>query len=313
MKIPFLKQSTIDYWREGRKSGLSFIELLHGYAYIRWPYRYIGLVHDKYPVFKYIAAPFVYLVDRFSPFDQTERNKTGDPAQERPTFADTYHGKAVPLNEAKKLVRINVPVNTAVPEQVIPYTRARDIILQENAKIVVLDCPCRTTAPNPCQPLDVCLIIGSPIADFIFEHHPDRSREIDADEAERILKQCNARGNVAHAFFKDVMLGRFYAICNCCSCCCGAMKAHRNGIEMLCSSGYLAHVDTENCIGCGECAGFCQFKAIGFRERKAYIREDRCLGCGVCTNKCPKNALSLRLAPEKGTPLEVDRIVEKNA
>jgi hypothetical protein len=25
--------------------------------------------------------------------------------------------------------------------------------------------------------------------------------------------------------YKDAMLGRFYAICNCCSCCCGAMEA----------------------------------------------------------------------------------------
>jgi tRNA (Thr-GGU) A37 N-methylase len=27
--------------------------------------------------------------------------------------------------------------------------------------------------------------------------------------------------------YKDAMLGRFYAICNCCSCCCGAMQAHQ--------------------------------------------------------------------------------------
>jgi hypothetical protein len=26
-------------------------------------------------------------------------------------------------------------------------------------------------------------------------------------------------------YYKDAMLGRFYAICNCCACCCGAMQA----------------------------------------------------------------------------------------
>ena len=36
------------------------------------------------------------------------------------------------------------------------------------------------------------------------------------------------------------MLGRFYAICNCCKCCCGAMQAHLNGVPMLASSGYVA-------------------------------------------------------------------------
>jgi hypothetical protein len=26
-------------------------------------------------------------------------------------------------------------------------------------------------------------------------------------------------------YYKDAMLGRFYATCNCCSYCCGAMQA----------------------------------------------------------------------------------------
>ncbi len=49
-----------------------------------------------------------------------------------------------------------------------------------------------------------------------------------------------------------------------------------------------------------------QFKAIGFRKGHAYIREDRCMGCGVCVQACAKDALSLRLAPEKGAPLIVE-------
>ncbi|MBU4243724.1 MAG: 4Fe-4S binding protein, partial [Proteobacteria bacterium] len=110
------------------------------------------------------------------------------------------------------------------------------------------------------------------------------------------------------AFFKDVMLGRFYAICNCCSCCCGAMKAQRMGVQMLCSSGYLAEVDQETCVGCGLCAEKCQFKAIGFRGGMAFIRAKRCMGCGVCVEACSKDALSLRLAPEKGEPLRVDAL-----
>eukprot|EP00831_Metopus_contortus_P085548 TRINITY_DN9973_c0_g1_i1.p4 TRINITY_DN9973_c0_g1~~TRINITY_DN9973_c0_g1_i1.p4 ORF type:complete len:138 (-),score=41.06 TRINITY_DN9973_c0_g1_i1:1027-1440(-) len=113
-------------------------------------------------------------------------------------------------------------------------------------------------------------------------------------------------GHVSHAFFKDVMLGRFYAICNCCSCCCGAMKAHAMGIKMLCSSGYLAQVDEDKCVKCGICVEKCQFKAIGFNKESAFIREDLCMGCGVCTLSCAKDAISLRLAPEKGKPLLVD-------
>jgi len=306
--MPLIKQSTRDYWREAKAHGLSFWERMHGYAYARWPYHYIGLAHDKNKFFSLLMVPFIWLLDRHSPFMEPEDAVPGDSTQKRPSFADTYHGKAIPLEEATRLVRIGKPVNTEAPEQVIPYTRARQIILENPTRIAVLDCPCRTTAPNPCQPLDVCLLMGDPIVSFILEHHPDRCREIDADEAERILKECRARGNVTHAFFKDVMLGRFYAICNCCSCCCGAIKAHKMGCHMLANSGYLARIDEDKCVSCGQCARYCQFQAIGFRKETAFIRNDRCMGCGVCTDKCNKDALSLRLAPEKGQPLEVDKL-----
>ena len=55
-------------------------------------------------------------------------------------------------------------------------------------------------------------------------------------------------------FSKQAMLGRFYAICNCCACCCGAISAHRHGTPMLISSGYVASVDESACVACGTCA-----------------------------------------------------------
>ena len=77
---------------------------------------------------------------------------------------------------------------------------------------------------------------------------------------------------------------------------------------MLCSSGYIAVVDSDACTKCGTCAEKCQFKAIGFNRESAFIREDRCMGCGVCTLSCSKDALTLRLAPEKGQPLLIDNL-----
>ncbi|SOB60735.1 4Fe-4S ferredoxin iron-sulfur binding domain protein [Pseudodesulfovibrio profundus] len=308
MKLPFIKDSTLDYFRQAKEHGLPFWERLHGYVYGRWCYHYIGLAGDKDPWWRYLWAPLVFFIDKMTPFVPSERNKVGDPNQEKPTWGDTYHGKVMPLGEVSKLVTINRPVNTEVPEQVLPYTRAKEIILRNPERIVLLDCPCRTGMKSPCKPIDVCLLIGDPFASFMREHHPDKTRDITAEEALRILKAENARGHVSHAFFKDVMIGRFYAICNCCSCCCGAMKAQINGVHMLCSSGYLAEVNDENCVKCGICAGKCQFKAIGFNKDSAFIREDKCMGCGVCVEACAKDALTLRTAPEKGEPLLVDRL-----
>jgi ferredoxin len=33
------------------------------------------------------------------------------------------------------------------------------------------------------------------------------------------------------------------------------------------------------------------------------------MGCGVCISKCATEAISLNLAPEKGIPLEIEKLV----
>ena len=114
-------------------------------------------------------------------------------------------------------------------------------------------------------------------------------------------------------YYKDAMLGRFYAICNCCSCCCGALNAHRNGTPMLASSGYVAVVDEDLCAGCGECAEVCQFAAISVDDGFACIDVAACMGCGVCVAHCSQAALSLLREPGKGEPLEIRELMVRAA
>lgn len=78
---------------------------------------------------------------------------------------------------------------------------------------------------------------------------------------------------------------------------------------MLASSGYLSQVDDDLCIGCSECAQFCQFSALAVSAGINQVDTDLCMGCGVCVSHCPQGALSLILAPEKGIPLEMSRIL----
>jgi Pyruvate/2-oxoacid:ferredoxin oxidoreductase delta subunit len=225
-------------------------------------------------------------------------------------MADEYHGKTIPLKTATQLVQVNEPVNIPDLEQVIPYKRARALILQNPDHIVALDCPCRSARENPCLPMDVCLVVGEPFASFVSEHHPDKTRWITQEQAVAILKAEDERGHVHHAFFKEAMLGRFYAICNCCACCCGAMHAHRNGTPMLASSGYVAQVDKDACISCGTCETYCQFNALTL-DGTSVVNEAECMGCGVCVSKCPQEALSLRREESKGIPLELDKLMNQ--
>ncbi|RQD78055.1 4Fe-4S binding protein [Desulfonatronospira sp. MSAO_Bac3] len=300
----WIRPSTRAFFTEAsRDADDSLSSRLHGYIYGRWPYFYISLATGRHPLSgpagKVLRSVRVLL----------RANDSRARARARIKFAHGYHGKVLPVQEAKRLVQINKSVDLGNLEQVIPYDRARRIVLKNPGHIVALKCPCRASSPHPCEPLQVCLIIGEPFAGFILEHHPGKARSITSDEACRILEQEHARGHVQHAFFKDAMLGRFYAICNCCSCCCGAMQAHRNGVPMLASSGYAADADQELCIKCGECAQACPFQAIAMSREGPVVSQDLCMGCGVCVSRCPVQGLKLKRQKDKSPPLEVNSLL----
>jgi len=303
--IGVFRRGTRALWKAGRAiRGYSILDFLHGYIYGRWPYLYIGLATGERKLPR-ILEPLVCLAGHLF-----LRSGDGDDPQEtKRRFADRYHGKVVPTDAAEQLVTLDVPVELHDLEQIIPYATARDIVMDQPEHIVVLECPCRSVRENPCLPLDVCLIVGEPFAQFVAEHHPNKSRWISPQEAVDILRAERDRGHVHHAFFKDAMLGRFYAICNCCSCCCGAMQAWKHGTPMLASSGYIAEVDDAACIACGACAETCPFDALSVTEGALAIERDACMGCGVCVAACPQDALALVRDPEKGEPLRIRELI----
>ena len=305
-KSPFIKVSTKDFFQEGKNTeNYSFYDFLHGYLYSKWPYLYMSVALGEHRLNRILAPIFLFLTSIFKPPWQDE---SADPGY---AWANSYHGKVIPIDEAKRLVSVQEDITIKNLEHVIPYSRAKDIILKNPETIVVLDCPCRVSREDPCTPLDVCLIVGDPFASFILEHQPGKSRLISSQEAMVILQEEHERGHVSHAFFKDALLNRFYAICNCCSCCCGAFQAQRNGTPMLMTSGYTAFVAEELCQGCQTCLEHCQFDAIELVDHKAQIIVEDCFGCGVCVDQCQEKAISLNLDPAKGIPLEIHKLMEQ--
>ncbi len=303
-----IQRSTLAFIREARKTRkFSFYDWLHGYFYARFPYLYIGIGKGKHPIARFYLRLQEW-IRKIIPVRNPRARNPGTPDKPSGTIADTYHGKVLPLDHAKRLVMVQEEIRIEDLEKIIPYPLARDLILKQPDHIVALDCPCRVNQENPCLPLDVCLIVGEPFASFVAEHHPGRTRWINQSEAVEILEAEHRRGHVHHAFFKDAMLRRYYAICNCCSCCCGAMKAHQNGVPMLVSSGYVARVDIDLCIACQSCEEHCQFGAITYSGH-AVIDSAVCMGCGVCVSSCSNEAISLVLSPQRGQPLDIQTLV----
>ncbi len=225
---------------------------------------------------------------------------------------NTYHGKVVKLQDAVKLVSQKRDIDLSLPEQVMPFKLAKDIILKSNDSIALGTCVCRMMSENPClpSPQEACLFIGDPFASFIAEENK-LFRKISQDEAVKILEFVHEKGAVHTAYFKKEMGNRFMAICNCCSCCCVGIKMWNmlgGTVPIMAPSGYVAEV-TQDCNGCAVCAdNVCNFDAIILKAegQKAEIDEAKCMGCGVCEDACPAGAVRLRLEPSKGKPLDLD-------
>jgi len=274
----FLKGSTRRAF--GEYGWANIVNFFHMYFYARWTKWYIKMARILLP--KYVAKGIEGI-------------------------GDNYHGKVLPPKLAKKIVSVKESIPIKDLEQIIPYPTARKIVLDHPLDIVVLECPCRGSAENPCSPSMVCMVIGKPFNQFVLEHHPHKSKRITQQEAIDLLEEVHQKGCVHTAFFKEACLDRFYVICNCCQCCCLGIEAMvKHGVPIMAPSGFCAVVNGDLCINCGLCRNKCPFKAIGPLME---IDKDKCMGCGVCVTACPKGAIKLKKDQAKGIPLDVEEIM----
>jgi NAD-dependent dihydropyrimidine dehydrogenase PreA subunit len=57
---------------------------------------------------------------------------------------------------------------------------------------------------------------------------------------------------------------------------------------------YAIEIDTEKCIGCGDCVDICPADVLELQDGKSvpvYLEE--CIGCGSCAAVCEQRAISM--------------------
>ncbi len=279
-----LRRST---WATLRGKGINFwlhSSLLHGYVFSRWTNQYFRvLIHWFYPLLG--------------------KNKGT-------WLSDRYHGKVLTPELAEAMICLDHDISSRDLEQIIPYPFARELLLSGPSEVAVYECGCRHARKNPCQPTQVCMIVGQPGVDFVLDHNPHSSRRLTQEEALALLNAEHKRGHLHAAWFKDVCLNRCYAICNCCKCCCAGVEGMMQyGVPTMASSGYVAMVNEALCECCGICAKKCPFEAIQINQY-ASVNWDACMGCGICEGQCPQRAIALGRDEKKGVPLDVRLMVD---
>ena len=67
------------------------------------------------------------------------------------------------------------------------------------------------------------------------------------------------------------------------------------------SAHAIAVIDTELCIGCGQCVSVCPAQAISLNsDGKAVVNTSLCRGCRACVQECPVGAVRMTEAEPVG-------------
>ena len=205
----------------------------------------------------------------------------------------------------RKLLGLKTPIGRVLVNEkavqkadevyVLDYERATKII--KNAESIgVSRCYCRHKAEHlgeHCNaPQEVCLSINN-LSHSLSKH--GYARLISTEEALDILKISYDNNLVQFAENVQDDVG---FICNCCACCCMALKgAKKMGVaQAISSSNFIAQMNDE-CVTCKKCLPVCPVGCFTTQEvngkDKVVFDSDLCLGCGVCERVCKPGALTM--------------------
>ena len=111
---------------------------------------------------------------------------------------------------------------------------------------------------------DMCLYLNDNAISF---SKNGEHRLITKEEAYEILRRAESNGLV-HEVNQALGFDDVTAICNCCGCSCYALRIAElfrspNGV----SSNFIARVDKDKCVACGQCVENCQTNAVRLGQK----------------------------------------------
>ena len=165
-----------------------------------------------------------------------------------------------------------IPIETAIPSETTTasYEQLSHWLKKYN-NFAVGDCSCRITRRlmgEGCGHLekDMCIALGD-VAEFAVSS--GRAHKITYDECMAILKKAEDNGLV-HQITNVDGPDKIFGICNCCRCSCFGLRTSQFfNTPNMSRSNFVAKIDCEKCVACGQCVEYCPANAVKLGQKIA--------------------------------------------
>jgi NADPH-dependent glutamate synthase beta subunit-like oxidoreductase/formate hydrogenlyase subunit 6/NADH:ubiquinone oxidoreductase subunit I len=165
-----------------------------------------------------------------------------------------------------------IPVEEAIPAETATASYEQlSFWLKKYDRIAVGDCSCRISRRlmgEGCGHLekDMCIALGD-LAEFAVS--TGRARSISYEECLDILKKAEDNGLV-HQITNLDGPDKIFGICNCCRCSCFGLRTSQfYNTPNMSRSNFVARIDAEKCVACGQCVEYCPANAVKLGQKIA--------------------------------------------
>lgn len=221
-----------------------------------------------------------YMLPMFVPGCAEFMNMNKEQVEAHPEIARFFNEMSrLPLEKVTPMVPLGgagigmhvIPVEKAIPaeQKSVSIEHISHWVQKYKGKYAVGACSCRRSRRiqgEGCGHLEdeMCIGVGD-MADYLVE--TGKGRYISEDEVMEILQRAEDNGLV-HQITNIDGEDKIFAICNCCVCSCYALRTSQLfNTPNMSRSAYIAKVDSENCVACGQCVEYCPSGAVKLGQK----------------------------------------------
>ena len=183
------------------------------------------------------------------------------------TTSQIEHAPNTPMGAG--IMRV-IPIESAIPADAekIDNERCNKYLEDNDGHLSITPCQCRRVRRMMGEgsgDLDegLCIFMGH-VGDMF--NHTGKGKPVTVSEAKELIKKCDERGCVHQ--ITTLNSGESLAICNCMpeSCLALGVSQYYN-TPATSKSNYVAEIDEEKCVACGQCTDRCANNAIQMGQK----------------------------------------------